>query len=159
MVTVFLTILNQMEFHLVQNWKENCHYDHIPFNLKGKGNPVFSVQSKLRSGEKFPVIDGFGRWQVWVHLSRKLSADFGWVIFLIVFFLLSWIIFFIVSETSELGWVIFLTWLGYFSYCIFSLEAAERTLTFYFFRKIHFVWSENIMTRRFTTNCINFSTS
>ena len=31
------------EFHLVQNWKENCHHDHIPFNVKGNGNIVFSV--------------------------------------------------------------------------------------------------------------------
>ena len=29
-VTVFLSILNQMEFHLVENRKENCHHDHIP---------------------------------------------------------------------------------------------------------------------------------
>ena len=29
-VTVFLSILNQMDFHLVQNRKENCHHDHIP---------------------------------------------------------------------------------------------------------------------------------
>ena len=36
-VTVFLSILHQMEFHLVQNQKENCHPDHIPFNLKGNG--------------------------------------------------------------------------------------------------------------------------
>ena len=42
-VTVFLLILNQMEFHLVENWKENCHHDHIPFNVKGNGNIVFSV--------------------------------------------------------------------------------------------------------------------
>ena len=42
-VTVFLSISNQMEFHLVQNRKENCHHDHIPFNLKGNGNIVFSV--------------------------------------------------------------------------------------------------------------------
>ena len=34
---------NQMEFHLVQNRKENCHHDHIPFNVKGIGNIVFSV--------------------------------------------------------------------------------------------------------------------
>ena len=34
-------ILNQMEFHLVQNWKENCHHDHSPFNLKGNGILVF----------------------------------------------------------------------------------------------------------------------
>ena len=32
-----------MEFHLVQNRKEKCHHDHIPFNLKGNGNIVFSV--------------------------------------------------------------------------------------------------------------------
>ena len=32
-----------MEFHLVQNRKENCHYDHIPFNVKGNGNIVFLV--------------------------------------------------------------------------------------------------------------------
>ena len=36
-VTVFLSILNQMEFHSVQNRKENCHHDHIKFNLKEKG--------------------------------------------------------------------------------------------------------------------------
>ena len=29
--------LNQMDFHLVQNRKENCPHDHIPFNLKGNG--------------------------------------------------------------------------------------------------------------------------
>ena len=34
-VTVFFPILNQQEFHLVQNQKENCLHDHIPFNLKG----------------------------------------------------------------------------------------------------------------------------
>ena len=42
-VTVFLLILNQMEFHLVQNRKENCHHDHIPFNVKGNGNVVLPV--------------------------------------------------------------------------------------------------------------------
>ena len=42
-VTVFLTILNQMEFHLVQNRKEKCHHDHIAINVKGNGNIVFSV--------------------------------------------------------------------------------------------------------------------
>ena len=35
--------LNQMEFHLVQNRKESCHRDHIPFNVKGNGIGVFSV--------------------------------------------------------------------------------------------------------------------
>jgi len=40
--TVFHSILNQMEYHLVQNRKENCHHDHIPFNVKGNGNIFFS---------------------------------------------------------------------------------------------------------------------
>ena len=31
--------------HFVQNRKENCHHDHIPFNVKGIGNIVFSVRS------------------------------------------------------------------------------------------------------------------
>ena len=31
------------QFHSVQNRKENCHHDHIPFNLKGYGNIIFSV--------------------------------------------------------------------------------------------------------------------
>ena len=47
-----LNFLNQMEFHLVQNRKENCHHDHIPFNLKGIGILVFSVQyDRCRGGE------------------------------------------------------------------------------------------------------------
>ena len=44
-MTVFLSILNKMNFHLVQNRKENCHHDHIPFNVKGNGNIVFSVNA------------------------------------------------------------------------------------------------------------------
>ena len=37
-LTVFLLIMNQTEFRLVQNQKENCHYDRIPFSLKGIRN-------------------------------------------------------------------------------------------------------------------------
>ena len=37
-VRVFLLIRNQPEFSLVHNQKENCHYDHIPFDLKGIQN-------------------------------------------------------------------------------------------------------------------------
>ena len=29
-----------MYFHLVQNRKENCHHDYIPFNVKGNANIV-----------------------------------------------------------------------------------------------------------------------
>ena len=39
--TVFLSILNKMEFHLVKNKIKNCHQDHIPFNLKVIGNIVY----------------------------------------------------------------------------------------------------------------------
>ena len=38
-------ILNQMEFHLIQNRKENCHHNHIQFNVKGIGSIAFSVYS------------------------------------------------------------------------------------------------------------------
>ena len=38
-----IDFFNQIDFHLVQNWEENCHHDHIPFNLKGNGILVFSV--------------------------------------------------------------------------------------------------------------------
>ena len=37
-VTVFLSILNRIEIYSVQNQKENGHHDHIPLNLKVKGN-------------------------------------------------------------------------------------------------------------------------
>ena len=32
-----------MKFHLAQNRNENCHHNHIPFDLKGNENIVFSV--------------------------------------------------------------------------------------------------------------------
>ena len=50
-VTVFLSILNQMELHLVQNRKENCHHDHFRLNMKGNGILVFSVCQKRRVWE------------------------------------------------------------------------------------------------------------
>ena len=44
-MTVFLSILNQMRLPFgSENRKENCHHDHIPFNLKRIGYIVFSVQ-------------------------------------------------------------------------------------------------------------------
>ena len=42
-VTVFLSILNQMEVHLVQKIeRKTVTHDHIPFKVKGNGNRVFS---------------------------------------------------------------------------------------------------------------------
>ena len=46
-VTVFLSILIHMEFNLVQNRKETCHHDHIPFTVKGIGIIVFSVYTAV----------------------------------------------------------------------------------------------------------------
>ena len=51
--------LNQVDFHLVQNQIENCHNDHIPFDLKGNGNIVFSASlvnmgSQLRGPQETP---------------------------------------------------------------------------------------------------------
>ena len=36
-----------MELYLVQNRKESCHNDHIPFNFKGNGILVFSVYKTI----------------------------------------------------------------------------------------------------------------
>ena len=48
--------LNQMEFHLVQNRKENCHHDHIPLNVKGNGILVFSVWTLFITKRGLPGI-------------------------------------------------------------------------------------------------------
>ena len=45
-MTVFLSTLNQMELHLVQNQKENCHNDHIPFKYDKKTH--FFLIQKLK---------------------------------------------------------------------------------------------------------------
>ena len=37
------SILNQMEFHLVQNLKEIIHHDNIPLNLKENENPFLPI--------------------------------------------------------------------------------------------------------------------
>ena len=56
-VTVFLSISSQMEFHLVQNQKENIHHDHNPFNMKGNGILVFSVTGE-KPPDKSPPVKG-----------------------------------------------------------------------------------------------------
>ena len=44
-----------------ENRKENCHHDHIPFNVKGNGNRVFSMLNskryKLNGMYKIVIID------------------------------------------------------------------------------------------------------
>ena len=47
MVTVFFSIMNQMDFHLVHNRMESCSNDHMSSNLKENGILVFSVYVSL----------------------------------------------------------------------------------------------------------------
>ena len=67
-VIVFLSILNQMESHLVQNWQENCHHDHIPFNSKGIGNLFSCVYCTACRGS----ID---RWRSLIGRRTSDTAD------------------------------------------------------------------------------------
>ena len=57
MLTVFLSILNQMEINFVQDRKEKCQHGHIPFNVKGNGNIVFSVYIRDNDRIGFNVIE------------------------------------------------------------------------------------------------------
>ena len=70
MVRVFLLILNQMDFHLVQNRKEYCHHDHIPLNLKGNGILDFSVQAKIK-----PKLCCFYFFVVFARKSTDFAPD------------------------------------------------------------------------------------
>ena len=63
-MTVFLSILNQMEFHLAQNRKETRHHDHIPFNVKGNENVVFPV---------FCAHESFHSNQTFQHLGKDVN--------------------------------------------------------------------------------------
>ena len=52
-VTVFLSILNTNGTPFgSENRMENCHHDHIPFNMKGNGNIVFSDWRVSRKSQK-----------------------------------------------------------------------------------------------------------
>ena len=65
--TVSLSILNRMDIHLVENRKENCHHDLIPFNLKGNGLRIFSMLTH-QPMQIIPVIPG-------AHLAEILSIN------------------------------------------------------------------------------------
>merc|ERR1719154_956877 len=58
LITVFLLIVNQMDIHLVQNRRENCHHDHISFNVKGNRIRVFSVCVVLKAHDIWGAIEG-----------------------------------------------------------------------------------------------------
>ena len=86
--TVFLLIMNQTEFRLAYNQKENCHCDHNPFHLQGIINPFLSVctifytqrnlleillnQTEIRL--YLPFSDWFGskRKSVWIQIYWEM---------------------------------------------------------------------------------------
>ena len=71
-IKVFLLLFNQMEFHLVQNQMKNCCHDHIPFNLKGNGILVFSVNTHSISN----LVTLKQIWNVlYIHFSDRLITE------------------------------------------------------------------------------------
>ena len=60
-VTVFLSILNPMEFHLVFNQKENCLHDQILSNLKAIRNVCLRVPTQWNILPKWPFLIGWSR--------------------------------------------------------------------------------------------------
>ena len=81
MVTVFLSILNLMEFHLVQNRKENCHQHLIPFNLKGNGNIVFSVYTPARKKKAFFCHISINFFYIQTRKKKVFSVIFTFIFF------------------------------------------------------------------------------
>ena len=74
-VTVFLQILNQIDFHLVQNRKETWNHDHIPFNVKGNEMLVFSALGRNRHGV-LPATGAEGRCKrrcLFIYVHRACS--------------------------------------------------------------------------------------
>ena len=67
--------MNQIEFHLVQNRNEDCHYDHIPFNSKGNGN-LFSWAAD--EWEQLVQISTLRSNLVQNYCSRKFEFEFSW---------------------------------------------------------------------------------
>ena len=66
-VALFFLIMNQTEFRWVHNQKENCHYNHIPFNLRGirerfsvctlfmRGNAYLKVTHSYKSLRSYQI--------------------------------------------------------------------------------------------------------
>ena len=77
-VTVFLSISwTKWNSICAQNRNENCHHDHIPFNVKGNGNIVFSVYMYLlkryRVSDWHPVPNTVNR-----DRAQPGQRDYGW---------------------------------------------------------------------------------
>ena len=57
--------------------KGNCHHDHIPFNEKGIGNIVFSVQCDLFTRRKFIRDLNFGKF-IRDFASLEIKTEAYW---------------------------------------------------------------------------------
>ena len=129
---VFLSILNQMDFHLDQNWNENCHHYHIPFNLKGNRILVFSVCAmflKWAMCEHSPPNSTPRRFQHYLLLTNLLY-------FLFIFYL-SWCTLPNFSSVSSQGSLPFLScyqtttptaWYLIFSHLLLILVASPQVI-------------------------------
>ena len=108
-----------MDFNLDQNRKENCHYDHIPFNFKGNGILVFSVHLQklqvyikhmLSGKKKICVAPGAGNLFP-AHFARELnfliSLDYNGLINP------NWMVSFL-SQLESPDWIFFP---GFFFHC------------------------------------------
>ena len=69
----FPSTLNQIEFHLVLNRKENCHHDHIPFDVKRNRNIVFSVYRTNFTNLQFGRLDSLQNCVVFRAVSHILN--------------------------------------------------------------------------------------
>ena len=76
-VTVFLSIYQSKGKLNFRNsfWKENCHHDHIPFNLKGKRNIVFSVQEHNHMSDWRCLIHCRNVTERWYSISREKNNE------------------------------------------------------------------------------------
>ena len=77
MVTVFLSIFEPNGFPFgLENLKENCHHDHIPFNVKGNGNKVFSRDITACAADGYIVVYMDGYIVVLSHFVVVLSCSY-----------------------------------------------------------------------------------
>ena len=73
LVTVFLSILNQMELHMVQNEKENSDYAHIPCNWQG----IVNVYSSSCAAWARYLMRNCPEVQRLTHLCRPVRSTFA----------------------------------------------------------------------------------
>ena len=90
--------MNQTDCYLVHNHNKNCHYDHIPFNLKGVVNLFFWVHKGLNNMQFRAGTVNLKK--CWINLRLSLSSkNKSWNLCLRVFYI-----------TDAFHWVFWLIW-------------------------------------------------